>query len=91
MCIDKVTFSYVFNDLSGSSFRPSFLINKIKKMFNISETMVDEEYINKKSAYLPTNNFIHVFDDNIELLNWYKNNNRELYDKYIEICNYENK
>lgn len=91
MCLDKITFSYVFNDLNGTSFRPSFLINKIKIMFNITETMVDEEYINKKSAYLPTNNFIHVFDDNIELLNWYKNNNRELYDKYIEICNYENK
>lgn len=91
MCVDKVIFSYIFNDLNGTSFRPSFLINKIKKMFNIHEVLVDEEYIKNIDSYLPYASFSKVFENNIELLNWYKNNKEELYEKYIEICNFDNK
>ena len=90
MCIDKVTFSYVFNDLSGSSFRPSFLINKIKKMFNISETVIDDEYLKQNCIYMPNSSFEYLFDNNIELLKWYEKNKKELFEKYTEICNYEN-
>lgn len=90
MCKEKIIFSYVFNDLNGTSYRPSFLINKIKKMFDISEVCVDEQYILNNKVYLPDVSFENIFNNNIELLKWYKNNDIELYNKYVDICNFAN-
>ncbi len=90
MCTEKVVFSYIFNDLNGTSYRPSFLINKIKKMFDIIEIPVDEQYVLNQKEYLPNVSFENLFDNNLELLQWYKNNDIELYNKYIAICDFKN-
>lgn len=88
MAQNKVVFSFVQNDLNGVSYRPSLIINKVKNIFNISEVIVDNEYIYNNSRDICNANFIHLFD-NITLLKWYQMYKNKDYQKFIDILNYD--
>ena len=90
MATEKVYFSYILNDLDGISYRPSFIINKICKIFNINENIIDNESIKSDKLYNENIGFDNIFEIP-ELVNWYKENNTELYNKAIDIINYSDK
>ncbi len=90
MVTDNVNFSYILNDLDGISYRPSYLISKIKKIFNLQEYIVDNEYIIKPYLYNSKVNFENIINKNEnELLKWYIEYNPRLYNTYLDICRFQ--
>ncbi|MBE5821016.1 MAG: hypothetical protein E7311_00315 [Clostridiales bacterium] len=87
MATDKVNFSYIMNDLDGVSYRPSFIISKIKKIFNINEQIIDN--ISNDYIYNTNTAFSNLFEeDNTEYIKYFKENAIDDYIKYENILKY---
>ncbi len=87
MAKEKVYFSYILNDLDGISYRPSFIINKICKIFDINENIIDDNTCDDFKIYNKNIGFDNIYDT-IEVLKWYKENDLALYNKALELINY---
>lgn len=89
MSTDKVFFSYIMNDLDGISYRPSFIISKIKKIFNIAEQIIDNDYLSNDYIYNVNTAFSKLFENaNNEYHNYFKEYLNEEYIRYKNILNY---